>query len=164
MLDFAVDVRPVHLRVSIWAVFALITGNRPVILANGFSLTFASLELQKTTRCRLLLASVLSSERFSYSRPDAQLFPPLLEWLVPAFLPALQHKRCRFQADPAAYGDCSADHFKLPRLESESAEARQCVEQYVGGKTDLGGGNGQYPRLTGSLGVESTDHVMQIVS
>jgi hypothetical protein len=41
--------------VSIWAVFALITGNRPVILANGFSLTPASLELQKTTRCRLLL-------------------------------------------------------------------------------------------------------------
>tara|TARA_B100000073_G_C23272170_1_gene386888 strand:+ start:384 stop:503 length:120 start_codon:yes stop_codon:yes gene_type:complete len=36
-------------------VFALITGNRPVILANGFSLTHASLVLQKTARYRLLL-------------------------------------------------------------------------------------------------------------
>ena len=40
--------------VAIWALFGLISGNGPVILANGFTLIPASFVLQKKIRHRLL--------------------------------------------------------------------------------------------------------------
>ena len=40
--------------VAIWAVFGLLSRNRPVILANGFTLIPASFVLQKKIRHRLL--------------------------------------------------------------------------------------------------------------
>ncbi|QNI55480.1 PQ loop repeat family protein [Synechococcus sp. BIOS-E4-1] len=40
--------------VAIWAVFGLLSGNGPVILANGFTLIPASFVLQKKIRHRLL--------------------------------------------------------------------------------------------------------------
>ena len=40
--------------VAIWVVFGVLSGNGPVILANGFTLIPASLVLQKKIRHRLL--------------------------------------------------------------------------------------------------------------
>ena len=40
--------------VAIWAVFGLLSGNAPVLLANGFTLIPASFVLQKKIRNRLL--------------------------------------------------------------------------------------------------------------
>ena len=40
--------------VAIWAVFGVLSGNGPVILANGFTLIPASFVLQKKIRHRLL--------------------------------------------------------------------------------------------------------------
>ena len=57
----------------------------------------------------------------------------------------------------------ATDRFVVSGLKAEGLKAGQKIEQHVGGEANLGGGDRQHGRLPLRLGVEPSDHVMNVV-
>ena len=79
-------------------------------------------------------ALIQCPEGFSFGRLHTQLLAPLIQWLLPVLLPALQHERVRSQADAPAYGDSSADQFKLLRLNRKARKPARVFSNTSAGK------------------------------
>lgn len=107
--------------------------------------------------------AVVGADAWVMGHLHSQLLSPLTEGFLPAFLPFLGHQWSGFQADAIAMGDATADRFEVIGLKPHRFEGGQEVEQHVGREANLGGSDRQHPRFTRRLGVESRDHVMNVV-